>query len=180
MAQIHNVMVRGLNSMLIQAPFISTPTDTRDFIDYALSFCVLIHEHHNTEEVLLFPLIEDCTGVPGIMDKNVVQHEAFVPKLHDFKNYLTQIKLSVRKYDPKKFVALLNSFAGLMAEHLMDEVKILEEMEKYAIDWKMINERTTKHAVETANKVRTCFCIFPGCVADVGLHTVSGDTLRFV
>lgn len=90
------------------------------------------------------------------------------------------MKLGIRKYDAKKFVALLNSFAGLMVEHLADEVKMLEEMEKYAIDWKMINERTIKHAVETADKVRAYFCVFPACIADVGLDIVSGDTLRFV
>jgi hemerythrin-like domain-containing protein len=163
-------MIRGLNSMLIQAPFISTPADIKDFVDYALSFCVLIHEHHNTEEALIFPLVEDATGVPGIMDKNVVQHGAFLPKLHDFKNYLVQMKLGVRKYDEKKFVALLNSFAGLMVEHLTDEVRMLEEMEKYAIDWKIINERAVKHAVETADKVRVCFCVYPECVAHVSLE----------
>ena len=161
MAQVHNIMIRGLNSMLIQAPFISTPIDTKNFVDYALSFCILIHEHHNTEEVLVFPLIEDATGLPGIMDKNVVQHEAFLPKLHDFKNYLAQMKLGVRKYDAKKFVALLNSFAGLMVEHLTDEVLMLVEMEKYAIDWKPINERAVKHVVKTVNKVRACSAYFP-------------------
>jgi hemerythrin-like domain-containing protein len=160
MAQVHNIMIRGLNSMLIQAPFISSPIDTKDFVDYALSFCVLIHEHHNTEEVLVSPLIEDATGLPGIMDKIVVQHEAFIPKLHDFKNYLVQIKLGVRKYDAKKFVALLNSFAGLMVEHLTEEVLMLVEMEKYAIDWKPINERAVKLAVETVDKVRVCSAYF--------------------
>jgi hypothetical protein len=114
MAQIHNAMIRGVNSMLIQAPFISTPTDIKDFTDYCLALCVLIHEHHNTEEVLTFPLIEDATGIPGIMDKNVLQHETFLPKLHDFKNYLTQIKLGVWKYDAKKLVAQLSAFSGLM------------------------------------------------------------------
>jgi len=170
MAQVHNVMIRGLNSMLIQAPFISTPADIKDFVDYALSFCVLIGEHHNTEEVLVFPLIDDATGVPGIMDKNVVQHEAFIPKLHDFKIYLSQIKLGVRKYDEKKFVTLLNSFAGLMVEHLIDEVRLFEEIEKYTIDWKMINGRTVKHAVETADKVSVCFYVYPECVAHVSLE----------
>lgn len=71
------------------------------------------------------------------------------------------MKLGVRKYDAKKFVALLNSFAGLMVEHLTDEVKMLVEMEKHAIDWKTINDRTIKHAVETADKVRACSAYFP-------------------
>jgi len=90
------------------------------------------------------------------MDKNVVQHETFLLKLYDFKNYLTQMKLGVRKYDAKKFVAHLNAFSGLMVQHLADEVKMLVDMEKYLIDWKPINDRTTKHAVETAEKVVPC------------------------
>lgn len=155
-AQIHNVMIRGVNSMLIQAPFISRPTDIKDFTDYCLTLCVLIHEHYNTEEVLTFPLIEDATGIPGIMDKNVVQHESFLPMLYHFKNHLTQMKLVVRKYDTMKFVAHLNAFSGLMVQHLSDEVKMLVDMEKYPIDWKPVNDRTTKHAVETAEKAMTC------------------------
>ncbi len=115
----------------------------------------------------MFVLIEDATGVLGIMDKNVVQHSSFLPKLHEFKNYLSQMKLGVRKYDAKNFVALLDAFSGLMVEHLTDEVKMLVELEKYPIDWNLINRRTTKHAVETAEKVRRgTFCTLAGCGAN--------------
>ncbi len=130
MCLVHNCMIRGLNSMLIQAPFISSPTDIKDFLEYALAFCILVREHHNTEEALMFPLIEDATGAEGVMENNVVQHETFIPKLHDFQTYIMQIKLGVRKYDAGKFVKHLESFAGLMTEHLTAEIRTLIELEK--------------------------------------------------
>jgi hemerythrin-like domain-containing protein len=153
MAQIHNVMIRGLNSMFHQGSLVTTPTDIKDFTDYCLAFCVLIHGHHSTEEVLTFPLIEAATGIPGVMDQNIIQHEAFLPKLHDFNNYLMQVKLGVREYDAEKFIALLNAFSTLMVQHLTDEVRMFVEMKKYPIDWKPILNRAVKHAVETAEKV---------------------------
>lgn len=60
----------------------------------------------------------------------------------------------MRKYDAKKFMELLESFSGLVVEHLKAEVDMLVELEKYSIDWEPINARTVKHAVETAEKLR--------------------------
>jgi hemerythrin-like domain-containing protein len=154
MSNAHNMMIRGINSMLLQAPSVSEPADVLNFMEYAHTFCGVIHEHHNTEEVLYFPLVEEATGIPGIMDRNVVQHEEFMPKLHAFEVYVTQVKIGVKTYDSKKFVDFINGFAPLLVRHLADEIRVLMELEQYNINWTPINERLTKYAIESANKVR--------------------------
>jgi hemerythrin-like domain-containing protein len=153
MSHAHNIMIRGINSMLLQAPFISRSADIRDFVEYAHALYVVIHEHHGTEEVLYFPLVEEASGVPGIMQKNVVQHEEFMPKLHDFDVYAMQIKIGTKKYDSEKFVELINGFAPLLVRHLTDEIEVLMELEKFDIDWTPINKKMTQYATEHASRV---------------------------
>ena len=69
----HNVMIRGYNSIYQQAPRLS-PTDHKDFIAYSLAWHRYVHDHHQYEERLLFPSIEEATGEKGIMDGQAEQH----------------------------------------------------------------------------------------------------------
>lgn len=76
MVIVHNIIIRGLNSIYVQAPHVK-PGDYADFIGYCLCFCGVLHSHHHGEESIVFPGIEEGSGVEGIMDVNRVQHGAF-------------------------------------------------------------------------------------------------------
>jgi hemerythrin-like domain-containing protein len=76
MALAHNVLIRGLNSIYLQAPNIK-PEDHSDFINYCKSWCQVLENHHTGEETTLFPQIEKITGEAGIMDVNVEQHRMY-------------------------------------------------------------------------------------------------------
>jgi hemerythrin-like domain-containing protein len=154
MCLIHNVMIRGVNTMLNQASSVNSPNDIKDFMEYAISFCVMIHEHHECEEVLFFPMMENATGVPGILDRNVVQHEEFLPKIHDFDVYCKQVRLQVRNYDAKKFVDLIGAFGTLLTRHLTDEIDSFKQLDQYNLDWDAIVKRLVEYAVAHAHKVR--------------------------
>jgi hemerythrin-like domain-containing protein len=73
MALSHNVFIRGLNSIYLQAPHIR-PEDHADFIAYCKCWCEILNSHHQMEEATVFPKIEEITGEKGIMDVNVEQH----------------------------------------------------------------------------------------------------------
>jgi hemerythrin-like domain-containing protein len=73
MALGHNVIIRGLNSIYKQAPYIG-PQDAEDFVAYAKCWHEVLDAHHSMEETTLFPEIEKKTGKKGIMDVNVQQH----------------------------------------------------------------------------------------------------------
>jgi hemerythrin-like domain-containing protein len=55
MANIHNALLRGLNSVYNQAPFISSIPDIADFMLYITSWADTVHHHHSLEESLFFP-----------------------------------------------------------------------------------------------------------------------------
>jgi hypothetical protein len=48
MANVHNTLIRGLNSIILQAPNVKEPQDVKDFMKYAEIWHTLIHEHHTT------------------------------------------------------------------------------------------------------------------------------------
>jgi hemerythrin-like domain-containing protein len=152
MANVHNTIIRGINSMLLQARHIPA-ADSADFVRFALAFCVLLHEHHETEETLYFPMIDAATGVENLMDKNVVQHEEFSPGLQHFDRYVKQIINGVAVYDAAKFVGLLEVWAESLVLHLTDEIDTLVALEKFDIDWVTFNKKVSEYAVANADKV---------------------------
>jgi hypothetical protein len=73
MAIVHNVIIRGYNSIYKQAPHIR-PRDVRDFLGYSLTWNDLVINHHRSEETVIFPLYEKHSGVPGLMDTDREEH----------------------------------------------------------------------------------------------------------
>lgn len=74
MALMHNVIIRGLNCMYLQAEFI-TPATAQDFLTFCRCWCETINNHHHCEEAAYFPVIEEACGIEGISDSNVEQHD---------------------------------------------------------------------------------------------------------
>lgn len=54
MALLHNVILRGWNSIYLQAPHIK-PEDFPDFIGYASAWCRFVKAHHDDEVHPFFP-----------------------------------------------------------------------------------------------------------------------------
>ena len=71
---------------LQQCTFVSSPTDIKDLLMYTTFWCSWIHEHHEGEETLFFPALEEFTGVKGLMEKSVDQHHAFMSGLKELEN----------------------------------------------------------------------------------------------
>lgn len=78
MALVHNVIIRGYNSIYQQAPRIHQH-DVRDFIGYCLAWNDMVLNHHHSEETILFPLLEQGAGVPGLMDTDKDEHGTASP-----------------------------------------------------------------------------------------------------
>jgi hemerythrin superfamily protein len=73
MALLHNVFMRGFNSIYNQALEVQ-PQDYKPFLCYAQCIYETLDAHHSGEETKFFPRIEEATGVKGIMDVNITQH----------------------------------------------------------------------------------------------------------
>ncbi|KAH7165620.1 hypothetical protein EDB81DRAFT_865662 [Dactylonectria macrodidyma] len=117
MTLVHNAILRGLNAVYNQARSVSTKgtrKDKLDFANFAYAWTMVLKEHHRVEEDRVFPLINELTGVPGLMDGNVAEHQEF----HDgFEAYL--------------------EYADKAREHLEHDIDTLLALDKYSdkVDW---------------------------------------------
>lgn len=135
MANAHNGLIRSLNSMYLQAPYVTEDADIQDLLQFAIFWESWIEEHHLGEEKFFFPDVARITGQKDIMDTNIEQHHSFLPGMHAFLAYVKECKKgsSAGKFDPVKFVHLIDFFGPLLAKHLADEIETLLELEKYDI-----------------------------------------------
>src|SRR5271156_4891043 len=114
MVHSHNIFIRGLNSMTRQGVNVTEAKDIEDFMLYAKTWIKCLHGHHATGEGVAFPLLEDETGVSGIMDANIVQHDAFSPGIDRFSEYVNAVFEKEAAYDDHKFVKLIENFTPIL------------------------------------------------------------------
>ncbi|PMD22662.1 hypothetical protein NA56DRAFT_570060, partial [Hyaloscypha hepaticicola] len=153
MCLVHNVFIRTLNCIYLQAPNVTLETDALDFATFIHAFVFALHEHHRTEEKFAFPWLEELNPeVKKYMDKNVEQHHEFEPGLQALQEYATALREGKVKYDGAKVLSLIDAFSNALLEHLKEEVTSFEELEKLGdtIDWVKWGKRVQRLAVDNA------------------------------
>jgi hemerythrin-like domain-containing protein len=153
MTLVHNLLIRGLNCIYLQAPFI--PAELKpDFINFMHAWTVAIHHHHMGEEEKYFPWLEEDIGIPGCMQTSVDQHHEFEPGLKAFEAYVVAVKEGKEQYDGQKVRGFIDDFAAILAKHLAEEIEALVGLEKFdTIDWVAYNKRVAADAVANADTV---------------------------
>ncbi|KAF3767739.1 hypothetical protein M406DRAFT_41495 [Cryphonectria parasitica EP155] len=135
---LHNIIIRGINSIYLQCVNVGrSPESVPDFVEYARLWQHPVHEHHDNEETIVFPRIEDLVGAPGLMTPNVEQHAAFHGGLDAFSTYIESVKNGSAKYDGGKIREIIDSFMPVLREHLYDEIQTLLALDRYEdkCDW---------------------------------------------
>ena len=128
MALSHNGILRGLNSIYLQAAHI--PLDAaQDFLTYCQCWCESMHHHHDAEEKVFFPDVELISNVQGLMERNIEQHRTFTPGFDRFQKY-SQTCLP-QDYDRRKIRSLVEDFAQPLTQHLYDEIDTLRDLDRY-------------------------------------------------
>lgn len=134
MVNIHNAILRGLNSIYLQCQHIpNNPKDIEDFALYVEAWAGLVHHHHSMEETVLFPRIESIArdaGVSGVMNANIEQHLQFQPGLEKLANIAKKVFRGESEYDWSEWKAILDEFAQVLRQHLQDEIDSLLDLEK--------------------------------------------------
>jgi hemerythrin-like domain-containing protein len=128
MAQIHNLLIRALNSIYNQCLLPSTPSQTASFLHYCRVFTSILHHHHEIEDTWLFPEFERLLAQPGAMAGNVEEHDAFLPGLTLFDAYVS--KTRPEEYCGMTLRNMLERFAPLLVEHLHEEIPTILGMWK--------------------------------------------------
>ncbi|PMD50073.1 uncharacterized protein K444DRAFT_638277 [Hyaloscypha bicolor E] len=159
MANTHNVIIRQMNSMYLQAPHVKLEADQLDLCQYAVFFQESLHHHHELEETRLFPDVEKITGEAGIMEQNVVQHHEFLPALETFGQYAQACLDKKKSFDASQFIGLMDTFAPKLSTHLEDEIKTLRGLGKYKDNVKEIKKAYMALAADAQQASKTT--IFP-------------------
>ncbi|KAL7933076.1 hypothetical protein V8C35DRAFT_304868 [Trichoderma chlorosporum] len=127
MAFAHNAILRGINSIYLQAPYIPK-ADATDFLFFVSAWASWVQDHHILEETRMFPGFERIPGInPGQLSHNIEQHHQFSAGLESLRNYATNT--AAAEYDGERLRNLIDSFSTNMRQHLADEIDTLWRLE---------------------------------------------------
>ncbi|KAL1838506.1 hypothetical protein VTJ49DRAFT_2613 [Mycothermus thermophilus] len=166
MVHVHNMIIRGLNSIYLQAPHIKT-ADEKAFCRYILGWHTLLHEHHDGEEEMLFPYVEKATGVKGIMEANISQHKDFHESLDAVKNYAEAVLSGTEKHSGDKLVAILDELGPILTGHLNNEIPTLLSLRQYADKLADLPRLFEQEGEKTMKKIGGAGMVF--CFANIDL-----------
>lgn len=155
MALVHNVILRGLNCIYLQASQVGSPEDVSDFVSFCDAWSCVLHSHHNTEETVYFPLLEEQARKKGAQAHNHEEHETFISGLLAFDALLIGIKNGGDRYDATHLLGLIDDFGPTLERHLhneIDQLKMLAVDE--VIDWDMMGKTMAAHSQKVADRVR--------------------------
>lgn len=169
MASVHNMILRGLNSILRQAQYVPdaskprkyVPKGVQDLLIYVHAWAKTLEHHHDTEENIFFPLVEEETGIVGLMDDLEVEHEEFHDGLIALRNYLARVIETPRDYRWKTMRTIINGFAPALTNHLYAEIDFLLAMEKFNSDGLRRCWDETEKAATRVEDSRVMYDMFP-------------------
>jgi hypothetical protein len=136
MALVHNCIIRALNSIYLQAPFVPT-REHQNFLAYAHATYLGLTMHHDGEEEMFFPELEKRTGEKGIMESNVQGHRDFDKQFDAWGKWLERCmasakdKKEVEQFDASKCRAMMEAFMPPLSEHLADEIPTLLDLRRF-------------------------------------------------
>jgi hypothetical protein len=133
MVLVHNMLLRGLNSIYLQAQHISK-ADEVPFCKYIQVWHLILHHHHAGEEDDLFPGVDRMVGGKDVMAANVEQHHAFKPGLDAFIAYVQDCAAGKQSYDGDKIITLIDAFGKILSDHLADEIPTILDLRKFGVD----------------------------------------------
>ena len=123
MAHTHNCIIRGINSIFLQAPHVHASVDIADLLFFSKVWCDWVAHHHRLEEEHMFPQWEHLIGKPSFMQQNIEQHNAFEPGLNRLHEYAT--RTDPTNFDAEILRNIINDFATVLQRHLSDEIETL-------------------------------------------------------
>jgi hemerythrin-like domain-containing protein len=153
----HNMTVRHLNAIYLQATGVHDATDIRDFLFFCATWVDELHAHHSGEESILFPMLHIFTGISGVMAESEEQHRAFMEGVDRLAGYVQDT--SVAQYSGAELRAIIRTFAGPLLRHLRDEpVQLLEIGERFGGEglkgvWEKFEARLIKEGMAKWDKV---------------------------
>ena len=118
MILVHNILIRALNSLHINAALIVSDNGLCDFLSYTMQVLKAIHDHDKTEDTIMFPAFQHIVD----MQRNVEQHQTFEKEMDVFELYVCSIQAGQANFEVGIWRELLRKFATPLVVHLNEEV----------------------------------------------------------
>jgi len=133
MAMIHNVILRAINSIHQQAPYVPLAQQNA-FVRYNTVVFGALSHHHDNEERFFFPELDELLGTKGFAQSAVEQHHAFEAGAQDYKAWLDKVEAKQAPYHAEKLRSLLDGFMPILRQHLVDELELLLDLKSLDSD----------------------------------------------
>lgn len=134
MVKAHNLFLRGLNSIYLQAPYVSIPTDIKDFFIFCRAWIHTVNVHHSQEDSILFPGIIELTGREDIVSPEQESHRVLHEGLERFGDWIGHVEADRQKWSwhgESGLKAVLDSFVNAFVKHLREEIDMLCSLKDY-------------------------------------------------
>ncbi|KAK3312069.1 hypothetical protein B0H66DRAFT_393663 [Apodospora peruviana] len=130
MALTHNTIFRAFNAIYTQAPNVdpSNAKDVSDLMQFATFAIAFLENHHQSEELVFFPMLEAQAQVPGLMAENVDQHRAFDSQTLSLRQYIQDIQSGEERFDASLLRGHIDELSGPLEAHLKDEIPSLRRI----------------------------------------------------
>ncbi|KAB8292894.1 hypothetical protein EYC80_007260 [Monilinia laxa] len=136
MALVHNILLRGLNSIYLQAPNVKETNDIADFVKFCDAWSSILHSHHAAEETVYFKLLDEQSSQDGVFIANHIEHEKFLPGLLAFD------------------LELIDAFGTDLESHLHHEISVLEDLGRDdSIDWEQCGKAMAQFSKKNSDRV---------------------------
>ncbi|CAI4214317.1 unnamed protein product [Parascedosporium putredinis] len=132
MALVHNLVIRGLNAIVLQAPTSSPRMRLRSATSYRTG--VSSSALTTAARKALLPRNRKVDGEKGIMDTNIGQHDMFHAELDGFEEYVKGCIAGKTKFDRNEVVSRLDGFAQTLVTHLNEEIPSLLDLRKFGVE----------------------------------------------
>ncbi|KAL3464832.1 hypothetical protein BJX64DRAFT_286020 [Aspergillus heterothallicus] len=120
MSLAHNLIICHLNAIYLQATGFTGPDDTRNFLLFTKFWLDELHGHHESEETMLFPMLDTFTGTKGVMDRAEAQHRFGVELRRIIKGFAPALLQHLRE-EPLLLLEIGERFGGERFRKFWDE-----------------------------------------------------------
>ncbi|OTB09154.1 hypothetical protein M426DRAFT_316448 [Hypoxylon sp. CI-4A] len=148
-AHVHNAMLRGLNALYLQAPFVREPADIADFMFLVQAWSGWVLDHHELKEGVMIPGFEAVLGLEsgtlgfastsrtldrgehgdkdddGDNEKGTRDLPTLLRNVH---SYAVATHAQPPSYSISTLQALLSSLADVLVPHLHKQIDTLAQM----------------------------------------------------
>lgn len=108
---LYNAMLRGINSLSLQAPFVTALADIVDFLFLAQSWAGWVRQHCDHLRTRVYPRFEEILGKPGALAAQLEETEFFLPALEDFASYAAQARDRPETYNATELLRIVEDLA---------------------------------------------------------------------